>query len=230
MPYEDLENIEVWARDNGHTVTKTRLFDGERLPSITDFDLLVIMGGPMNVYEEDEYSFLKEEKSFIRNAIFESKLVLGICLGAQLIADVLGAKVYKNRYDEIGWFPVTLTEESGESTVFRTLPTDLIAFHWHGDTFDIPEGARLLAKSEGCINQAFEYKGHVFGLQFHLESTHCSAQKLTYHCGDGLRGEKYVQMPEEIISEDKYYSKIEETMKLLLDRVNKLSLNKYFPH
>ena len=220
MPYEDLENIEVWARDNGHTVTKTRLFDGERLPSITDFDLLVIMGGPMNVYEEDEYSFLKEEKSYIRNAIFESKLVLGICLGAQLIADVLGAKVYKNRYDEIGWFPVTLTEESGESPVFRTLPTNFIAFHWHGDTFDIPEGARLLAKSEGCINQAFEYKGHVFGLQFHLESTPGNAQMLIENCRDKLGELKYVQMPEEILSKHKYFTHIESTMKLLLDGIS----------
>jgi len=220
VPFEDLANIEVWAKDNGHTVTKTLLFDGEKLPDLDDLEFLVIMGGPMNIYEEGEYSWLVEEKNFIREAISAKKLVLGICLGAQLIADVLGAKIYKNRYDEIGWFPITLTEEAEESPIFGRLPKSFIALHWHGDTFDIPHEARLLAKSEGCINQAFEYKGHVLGLQFHLESSPGSVEKLAYYCGGGLKEAKYVQMPEEILSKHKYFTEIENTMKPLLDRIS----------
>jgi GMP synthase-like glutamine amidotransferase len=156
-PFEGLANIEVWAKNRGHSISRTLLFNNEELPDIDDFDWLVIMGGSMNIYEEEKYPWLREEKNFIAEAIAGKKIVLGICLGSQLIADVLGGNVSKNKYKEIGWFPVSLTADAKNSPVFSTLPRKFAAFHWHGDTFKIPPGAVRIAESEGCANQAFEY-------------------------------------------------------------------------
>jgi len=124
VPFEDLANMESWASSRGHALSKTRLFSGERLPPPSSFDWLIIMGGPMNIYEEERYAWLAEEKEFIKKAVYGGKIVLGICLGAQLISDVLGGLVTKNRYKEIGWFPVRLTEEGQASPVFSALPID----------------------------------------------------------------------------------------------------------
>ncbi|MDO8724528.1 MAG: type 1 glutamine amidotransferase, partial [Candidatus Methanoperedens sp.] len=154
-PFEGLANIETWAKKKGHSITRTLLFNNEELPEISDFDWLFIMGGSMNIYEEDKYPWLKNEKSFIAQAIASKKIVLGVCLGSQLIADVLGGRVSRNKNKEIGWFPVQLTEESKDSSIFNAFPEKFIAFHWHGDTFKIPRGARRIAQSVGCLNQAF---------------------------------------------------------------------------
>src|SRR3972149_5577170 len=167
-PFEGLANIEVWAKKKGYIITRTLLFNNEELPEMNDFDWLVIMGGSMNVYEEEKYPWLREEKNLIAEAIASKKMILGVCLGAQLVADVLGGRVSKNRYNEIGWFPVTLTEEARNSSIFFNFPGTFTAFHWHGDTLRIPHGAKKIAQSEGCANQAFEY-GKTIGLQFHLE-------------------------------------------------------------
>src|SRR5574341_657976 len=133
-PFEGLANIEVWAKNKGHSITRTLLFNNEKLPQISDIDWLIIMGGSMNIYEEEKFPWLAEEKNFIAEAIANKKIVLGVCLGSQLIADVLGGKVSKNRHKEIGWFPVTLTKEARNSSIFSNLPEKFTAFHWHGDT------------------------------------------------------------------------------------------------
>jgi GMP synthase-like glutamine amidotransferase len=135
VPFEDLANIESWARSRDHDLSKTLLFAGDSLPRMPDFDWLIIMGGPMNIHEEDRYPWLAKEKEFIHQAIASDKIVLGICLGAQLMADVLGGKVRKNVHREIGWFPVKLMPESRASPIFRVLPEEFMALHWHGDTF-----------------------------------------------------------------------------------------------
>ena len=135
VPFEDLAYIETWAKDKGHSLSVTKLYLNEKLPGMDDFDWLIVMGGPMNIYEEREYPWLVEEKQFIEEVIKTGKVVLGICLGAQLIADVLGGKVRQNDYQEIGWFPVTKTSEANNSVFFKSLPDDFMAFHWHGDTF-----------------------------------------------------------------------------------------------
>ena len=137
---------------------------------MSDFDWLIILGGPMNIYEEDKYPWLSKEKEFIHQAIASDKIVLGICLGAQLMADVLGGKVQRNVHREIGWFPVKLMPESKASRIFRVLPEEFMALHWHGDTFELPPGAVHTAESQACKNQAFEL-GKAIGLQFHLESS-----------------------------------------------------------
>jgi GMP synthase-like glutamine amidotransferase len=219
-PFEGLANIEVWAKDRGHSISRTLLFNNEELPDISDFDWLVIMGGSMNIYEEEEYPWLREEKNFIAESIASKKIVLGVCLGSQLIADILGGRVTRNKYKEIGWFPVTLTREAKSSPIFRTIPDQFFAFHWHGDTFKIPPGAARIAQSEGCANQAFEY-GRVIGLQFHLEYLVESINLMIRNCGDEIVNGKYIQKPDEIVSQISNMHKIKEILNTLLDNMER---------
>ena len=219
-PFEGLANIEVWAKKNGHIISRTLLFNGEELPDITDIDWLVIMGGSMNVYEEEKYPWLRDEKNFIAQAIAGKKIVLGICLGAQLIADVLGGKVSRNRYAEIGWFPLTLTKEARNSHIFSYFPPRFTAIHWHGDTFEIPPGAVRIAESEGCTNQAFEY-GRTIGLQFHLEYSEKSIDLMFRNCGSEIVEGRYIQKPDEIILQNNNVVETQKLLNLLLDNMEK---------
>jgi len=222
VPFEDLAHIETWAQDRSHSISRTLLFNHEHFPEMSEFDWLVILGGPMNIYEEEEFPWLKREKKFIAEAIAQQKAVLGICLGAQLVADILGGKVFKNPYKEIGWYPVRLTPEARKSAIFRPLPAQFTAFHWHGDTFSIPPGGIRIAKSEGCSNQAFEYHGRVIGLQFHLESALESIQRLIRNCEDELVGGKYIQSAEEMLGQRGNLPEIRRIMTLLLDHWEKI--------
>ena len=158
-----------WAGDKGHELRATHVYRGESLPPVDGFDLLVVMGGPMNAYEEERHPWLKPEKAFLRAVIDAGRQVVGICLGAQLISAVLGGEVTRNRHREIGWFPVRFGSECSASRLFRKIPERLEVLHWHGDTFSIPEGAIVLAESDACENQGFEFDGRVVALQFHAE-------------------------------------------------------------
>ncbi len=221
-PFEGLANIEVWAKNKGHSISRTLLFNNEELPEMNDFDWLVIMGGSMNIYEEEKYPWLAREKKFIEDAIAHKKIVLGVCLGAQLIADVLGGKVTKNKYSEIGWYPVNLTKEARNSSIFSALPSEFTAFHWHGDTFKIPHGAVRIAETEGCANQAFEYdNGRVTGLQFHLDYSEKSINLMFKNCGDEIVKGKYIQKPDEIVSRIGNVFKIQRLLNLLLDNMER---------
>lgn len=221
VPFEDLANIEAWAKKKGHDVTRTMLFQDEPLPALDNFDWLVIMGGPMNIYEHDKYPWLVREKEFISRAIAADKIVLGICLGAQLMADVLGGKVRRNEQKEIGWFPVRLTADAMRSPVFRVLPEEFVAFHWHGDTFDIPPGAIRTAESQACRNQAFVI-GKAVGLQFHLESSMDSIDHLILNCSDELKDGKYVQRPKELLSHLDRFPEIRILMEVFLSNMEKV--------
>ncbi|MBV9468373.1 MAG: type 1 glutamine amidotransferase, partial [Abitibacteriaceae bacterium] len=135
VPFEGLASIEAWATSRGHTLSASKFYNSEPLPQIEEIDWLIVMGGPMNIYEENKYPWLVPEKHFIKQAIDRQKPVLGICLGAQLIADVLGAKVTRNPSVEIGWFPIQLTAAALNSPLFSFLPSQFPVLHWHGDTF-----------------------------------------------------------------------------------------------
>lgn len=212
--------IAEWAAERGHTLTTTELHAGESLPNVESFDFLVIMGGPMNIYEEAKYPWLGAEKEFIRESISAGKRVIGICLGAQLIADVLGGKVTPGTHKEIGWFPVELTAEGRMNPLFGHLPPVFTAFHWHGDTFAIPNGAIHLATSEACNNQAFLFNDHVVALQFHIESTRESIQALIDNCRDELVGGMYIQGEEQMIQEEtSYVAENRTALYGLLDRI-----------
>ena len=219
-PFEGLANIEIWAKSKGHTITRTRIYKNEGFPDMDTFDWLIIMGGSMSVYEEDKYPWLIPEKKFIADTIENKKILLGICLGSQLIADVLGGNVSRNNYKEIGWFPVSLTEQASDSPIFDAFPGRFIAFHWHGDMFDIPRGARKIAQSEACRNQAFEY-GRVIGLQFHLEYSQDSINLMFKNCGTDITDGKYIQKPDEIVS--KYANAIgtKKLLDLMLDNIER---------
>ena len=146
------------------------LYGCDPFPSVPEnYGAIIVLGGPMNVYEEQKFSFLREEKCFLRSCIEKNIPILGICLGAQLLACVLGAQVEKNEISEIGWLDVELTPDGEKSPLFENIASPFPVFQWHGDTFAIPENAHWLAKSLLCANQAFSYRNKFFGVQFHLE-------------------------------------------------------------
>ena len=220
VAFEGLGSIENWLEETGYEVSHTQFFNEESLPKLEDIDLLIVMGGPMSVYDESEYPWLKEEKAFIRRAIEAKKRVLGICLGAQLISVAMGAEVMQNPLKEIGWFPVEAVE-SEESSIFK-FPDKIEVFHWHGETFSLPKGAVRLAKSTACENQAFQIGNNVIGLQFHLETTALSAQSIVENCRDELVEGTYIQSEAEILSatQDKYVS-INEQMNRVLNYLHR---------
>ena len=138
VPFEGLGAILPWLKERECQVSLTQLYHDEPLPSINDIDWLIVLGGPMSVHDESKYSWLKAEKYFIGQAIETGKAILGVCLGSQLIADVLGSKVYKNPEPEIGWFPIKLSEKAARHDLGKLLPPQAEVFHWHGETFDLP--------------------------------------------------------------------------------------------
>ncbi len=198
VPFEGLGSISPWLKAAGYDITKTKFFESDNLPDLNMLDLLIVLGGPMSVNDINEFPWLVQEKRFIREVIDLGKPVLGICLGAQLIASAIGAKVYQNAEKEIGWYPIHGISTVDDSS-FR-FPSETTVFHWHGETFSLPQGATILARSPGCENQAFQLNRSVIGLQFHLETTHESARDIISNCRDELIQSKYVQTEAEILS------------------------------
>jgi len=212
VPFEDAANIGLWAQDRKYILNYTHFFRNETLPDIDSFDMLAIMGGLMNIYEHDAYPWLVEEKVFIKKAIDAGKKIVGICLGAQLLADCLGGKVTQNPHKEIGWHSITLTETGQKSPVFSGMPRQMDVFQWHGDTFSLPQGAVHLATNRTCANQAFLYGNHVLGLQFHLEYSQESIEKMLTYCADELVDGPFINSPEAIRNG---FDKIQQTTERL---------------
>jgi GMP synthase-like glutamine amidotransferase len=196
VPFEGLGSIGPWLAARDVRVTSTRFFEERpQLPAADAFDLLVVMGGPMSVNDETRLPWLRDERRLVAEAVAGGKAVLGICLGAQLIARALGARVFPNAQKEIGWFPVFGERDATDPLAF---PHAFTAFHWHGETFDLPPGAVRLAHSAACANQAFRFGERVVGLQFHLETTPASADALIDHCRDELVPGPFVQTEAEL--------------------------------
>jgi GMP synthase-like glutamine amidotransferase len=196
VPFEDIGSIASWLRLRDSRISYTRLFENQYFPSLENVGLMVVLGGPMSANDESVFPWLQREKVFIRDAIQRGIPMIGICLGAQLIANALGAPVYPNVHKEIGWFQV-LAASCGKD-VFQ-FPQKLLAFHWHGETFDLPAGAIRLAKSEGCENQAFQICRHVLGLQFHLETTPESIKGLVENCRSELVPGPFIQTEQQLL-------------------------------
>ncbi len=195
VPFEGPGNIQDWAADRGHDFRIVRLCDRQSLPALDTFDLLVVMGGPMSVHDEAEYEWLRPEKALIAECLKQKKFVLGVCLGSQLLAEVLGTTVYRNKVKEIGWFPIQMQPESVGLFCHSVL-------HWHGETYNLPPGCTLLAKSEGCAVQAFEHPS-ALGLQFHLEATTDGLTELISQCGHEIGSGPYEQSSDAILAGEK---------------------------
>lgn len=207
--------ISEWAVTGGHKLTSTKLYDNEPLPDINDIDWLIIMGGPMSVNDAATISWLNPEKEFISKCIQAGKTVIGICLGSQLIASVLGAAVYGNEHKEIGWFPIY---KPGNTPNFLFDDNNVLhVFHWHGETFNLPEGATLLAGSEACKNQAFLYGDRVLGLQFHLEVTQNSLEQMITFGKEDIDGTKYTQPAGVILAQQDLVAQNNRHMYRILD-------------
>ena len=183
VPFEDLDRLAPLLAARGYEV---RTLDAP----VTDLDaidptapdLLVVLGGPIGAYQEDLYPFLVAELHLLEQRLGADQPTLGICLGAQLMARALGAAVYPAA-KELGWAPITLTVE-GDGTPLRHLSRDIAVLHWHGDTFDLPAGARRLACTTHCANQAFAWGRRALGLQFHAEVAAAGLER--WYVGHGL--------------------------------------------
>lgn len=212
VPFEGPAFIENIAEKNHWDLQICRLDEGEQPLSPTDYDMLIIMGGPMNIYEESNYPWLNHEKKAIEQAIKSDKLIFGICLGAQLIADVLGSRVYKNKEKEIGWFPVSRSHPGSGNPPLHFMPDIATVFHWHGETFDIPKNAIPLFQSDATPNQAFLFEKNVLALQFHLEMTQTSLEDILHFCKADLGRGKYIMSDSEILENYKLYESSNKKM------------------
>lgn len=222
VPFEGPGYIADWAVNHGHELSYTSLFQDEyQFPNISDIDALIIMGGPMSVYDEERYPWLLFEKVYIKDCILAGKKVLGICLGAQLITTCLGASVQIVKEKEIGWYavkPHQLPEKQNWlEQIFNNAP---MVFHWHGEQFDIPDGASDLLYSDANDHQAYLFHKTVLALQFHLEATQQSIEAMLTNCGDELLKAKFIQSEEEIRQGFNHI----EGINLLMERI----LNQFF--
>lgn len=216
--FEGPAAIEDWAMRFGHSIARSRLYKRDTLPDPAAFDFLVVMGGPMSVNDEESCPWLKEEKTLVRKSIESGCPVLGVCLGAQMIASAMGGHVYRGPEKEIGWFPVRRVSTSGMGALF---PETFTPLHWHGETFDLPAGAVRLAESEAVPNQAFQL-GSAIGLQFHLEATPESVQQLVENAAHEIEtGKPFQQSPHEILAQTpRAFPHAQTILYTLLDHIN----------
>lgn len=220
VPFERPAAFGDWAAARGHSLSVSSLWRGTLPREETVADWLVVLGGPMGVHDCDRFPWLTSEKRFIQKALESESVVVGICLGAQLVADVLGARIRRNEHVEIGWFPVQREPGYDASQMAGVLPEAFGAFHWHSDTFSIPSGARRIARSAACGNQAFVYAGRVMALQFHLEMTLPSALELIAHCsGDLGEGGPFIQRSEAMVSDPRRFAVANALLFKILDHL-----------
>jgi GMP synthase-like glutamine amidotransferase len=212
VPFEGPGVIADWCRNQHCRLEYTRLYRGDPLPDPAQVDLLVIMGGPMDVYNYHIHPWMEDEIAWITSFIASGKPVLGICLGAQMIATALGEEVYPGKHKEIGWHRVQFLSSLGETRICRELPAARKVFHWHGDTFAVPRGATLIASSKAFPHQGFIFSGRVIALQFHLEVTHSGVRKLVENCRDELVQGPFIQKEAEILAEERSYLPNQELM------------------
>ncbi|AZB44396.1 type 1 glutamine amidotransferase [Bacillus sp. FJAT-42376] len=211
VPYEGLGFIQDWIDENRCLLTKTAMYKTDvRFPKTEEFDLLIVLGGPMNIDQTDEYPWLLKEKEFISGAIQSGKKVLGICMGSQLTASALGGRVSRNEFEEVGWHEVKMRDSR-----IPGLPASFQAMQWHGDSFSIPEGAVWLAESEACSNQAFLFGDKVIGLQFHLEFTEEIVSKVA-ESETPAKG-RYVQSWDEIAEGRHHFQQSKSLIKCFLN-------------
>ncbi|MEO8150112.1 MAG: type 1 glutamine amidotransferase [Bacteroidia bacterium] len=221
VPYEGIGCIDYWAQAKGHILTSTKIYEETKVyPPLESFDWLIVMGGPMSVNEPEKNPWMAEEKKFIHEAIKKNKVVIGICLGSQIVASVLGAKVSPNEKKEIGWFDVKLTDAAQQHDAFNMFPESFKTFHWHGETFDLPRHATLLMSSQACKHQAFIHGKRTIGLQFHLEATQAGIKDMIENHKHELGSDDFVQTEEQIMEQSNLVTENHERMRLWLNKLS----------
>ena len=171
ISFEGPGTFALWAQARGHELEVVAAYQNKPLPSPETFDALLVMGGPMNVYQDEKYPFLKDEDGLLREVIKKRILFLGICLGAQLLAKAQGAKIKKGICKELGWFKVSLTDKGLKDPLLSGMKRELNVFQWHEDEFELPRVGELIVEGDFCRNQAFRIGDYAWGLQFHIEAT-----------------------------------------------------------
>lgn len=222
VAYEGLGFIGDWVKENNIELSQTLTYSSPLFPDTDSFDGLIIMGGPMSVHDEDQYPWLIEEKKFISNAIKEGKKVLGVCLGSQLVAECLGGRVFKNHTPEIGWFPIRKTFLFHSWFAGFDDIEEAPVLHWHSDTYDIPEGANRLFRSQACENQAFQFEDNVLALQFHMEMDTENIASIIKESRDKLPAMQFVQHPDKMLEGVVKYK--ERSREMLFDLLSCLFL------
>ena len=196
VPFEGLGSIDLLIKNGKHSLHTVKLWERPTLPDSADFDLLIVMGGPMAVSDVAQHPWLAEEKQFIKEVAGGKIKMLGICLGAQLIAEALGGSVSPGAHREIGWHAVCKGPQAEHCALGQALPKRFHAFHWHGDCFSIPPGAVALGHSAACTTQGFVWQERIVALQFHLEATPDSTAALLQNCrSEVAAGGPYIQTP-----------------------------------
>jgi len=207
--------IAEWAALRGHELTFTKLYESPSLPSMERCDALLVMGGEMGVYDEAKYPWLKAEKAFLKEFLATGKKTVGICLGAQLLAEALGARVFKSDYFEVGWWEVELNTEH---PLLEGLPTRFKGFHWHQDTFDLPAGATLLASSSVTPHQGFLYRDQALALQFHPEVDDSILLEWVQKELCNIPKDRFVQRADEILNQADRLERQQAVLFTLLDK------------
>jgi GMP synthase-like glutamine amidotransferase len=198
-PFEPPGTIENWILEHKHHISTTKLWLGDAPPCVDEFDALVIMGGPMSIHDESKLEWLKSEKRLIGETIRKEKKILAVCLGAQLVAEALGATVRENTYPEIGFFPVEFSKKAPLSFL-PLLPEKITTFHWHSETFDTPVSAICLASSGACKNQAYAVADRILAIQFHPEVTAQMVEDMVFYGKAELERGPWIQSAEEMFS------------------------------
>ena len=212
-----------WAQKHAYSVEICKPYKGEECLSEKEFDFLIVMGGPQNACDLTSYPYLKDEILLIQRSILQSKLVLGFCLGAQLIGEALGGKAAKSPQKEIGVFPITLTEEGCKNPLFQDFPNSFPAIHWHNDMPGETSTSQILATSLGCPRQIIQYTPQAYGFQCHLEITKEGIEDLIKACPTDLGPSLFTQSSEQLLTND--YKSIHEKLFMILDRLVETSQN-----
>lgn len=211
VPFEGPALIGEWASQRGYSLSQSHALT-EQFPSLSEVGMLVIMGGPMAADDEVSSPWLAAEKAYVRSAIDAGLPILGVCLGAQILAEVLGGRVVRANEPEIGWFPVGLTQHGCDEPLFALWPATFKAGHWHNDTFELPDGVSSVMSSNLTPNQVFVHGDRVVGMQFHLEWTPEALSELAENFDDELPAGLYVQDPASMIADAPLYMPVATTL------------------
>lgn len=220
--FEKPGSIDSWITKKGYTSRTVSPYKGELLPPHDDYDFLIILGGPQSPTDLIKFPYLQDEITFTKKAIEHNKCILGICLGAQIIGEALGAITSRSPQKEIGAFPITLTEEGLIDPILKNFPEQFKVMHWHNDMPGIPVGAKILAESPGCPRQIVRFKNNIYGFQCHFEMTLELINEMLSHCKNDLTPGLYIQSNEQMQSAD--YAQFNEKLDFILDQItNKIN-------